>query len=67
MWMRTLISMIGGMTVILSQSSSEDSEIGNSDKGSEQDLIEPEQQKQNARGQKKNDFEKNHFLLPFMA
>ena len=48
-------------------SSSEDSEIGNSDEGSEQDLIEPEQQKQNARGQKTNDFEKNQFVLPFMA
>ena len=32
---------------------SEDSETGDSDEGSEQDLIEPEQQQQNARGYKK--------------
>ena len=34
-------------------SSLEDSEMGDSDKGSEQNLIEPEQQQQNTHGQKK--------------
>ena len=33
--------------------SSEDSETGVSDEGSEQDLVEPEQQQQNTRGNKK--------------